>query len=336
MAATDFPNQTAQGLHVNQLLTDFSLGYHPMGFIADSVFPVISVKKESDLFLKWSKEDAFRQGRTDGFDTLRADGTIAGEERFGTTMDSYLARERARRVKITDRERDNADPVIDLQRSRVRRAQDKILLDYEQRVAGIVRATANYTASVTNYTTLTTTAQWNNSSFSSLGTTGSGHSVIKANILTGMDTVRKNTGGYLPNRIVIPFPVATVLSNDPGLDDLRKYVENLLAGADGSNLVAPIFMGMKVLIPLAMYTSNVEGVAGGMTDVWGKDVIMFYAPNTPQRDDLAFGFTFRSRPWQVKEYREERESSTYYEAGMIQDEKLVTSDCAYLIKTAVA
>src|SRR5579862_8851714 len=109
MAAVQSPNQTVQSEHISAPLTDFSLGYHPTGFIADQVYPVVAVKHRNDLYYKWDKPSAFRLERSDGYGTMRADGGRAREENFGASTDGYKAIEFALETSITDEERSNAD-----------------------------------------------------------------------------------------------------------------------------------------------------------------------------------------------------------------------------------
>ncbi len=47
------PNFTVRSAHVNVPLTQFSVGYHPLGMIAEQVFPVVPVSNESD-FSRWT------------------------------------------------------------------------------------------------------------------------------------------------------------------------------------------------------------------------------------------------------------------------------------------
>ena len=335
MAAIASPNLTVRGEHISAPLSDFSLGYHPLGFVAEQICPVMPVKKRNDLYYKWDKLSAFRLARADGQGTMRADGARANLERFGTTTDGYVAWEYALETEITDEERDNADVPLQLEQSRVRRVQDKILIDFELRVAKLLTTAGNFTNG--NVVTNSGTSQWNNASFSSLGTTGSGHSGILAQLLTGINVIRQNTGGLVPNTIVIPFSVAIVMANDPGFADMRKYVQDLLGGGDQfGNLVPPTILKMRVLIPTAGYTTQNEGVAGSISDIWGKNVVLAYIDQTPTLDSLTLAKTFRSRPWQVKVYRDEFTDKTIYRPSFVQTEKLVAQDCGYLIAAAIA
>jgi len=330
MAGTATPNMTVKSVHQSVPLTQLSVGYHPTGLVAESVFPVFKVVHENDNYYKWDKGQAFRLDRTDGFGSMRADKTRPRMLNFGATEDTYSAEEFALETAISDRELANQDSALNLQVSKVRRVQDLILLDQELRVANTCLTTGNNSGSVTN----SGTTQWNNASFASLGT--GQHSAIKAQFETGKESIRTATGGLLPNVVVIPREVWAVMVNDAGLADLIKYnfspAQDLLA----SDFLGGTLWGMKLVVPTAMYTSAVEGEAFSATSIWGKNVWMGYVNPSPGLDALTYGTIFRAREWQVKVYRDEFTDSTIYRPSIVQAEKLVTKDCGYVIKAAIA
>lgn len=320
---------SARGVHINVPLTTMSVGYHPTGFIAEQLFPVVPVVHESDYYYVWDKASAFRRQRTDGYDSLVADGAVAKRADFGATPDIYKAEKFALAGRITDRQRQNQDQVLNLEVSKTRRLQDLVLIDQELRVAGLSTTAANFASA--NKITLAGTDQWNNASFASQ-TTGT-FSIIEQRCDDGKEAIRKATGGKQPNVIVIPAAVAKVMKRDVGVRDSIKYTHpDILTGGD----LPPVLWGMKVLIPAAIYDNSVEGEAYSAVDIWGKSVVLAYVEPNPGVDSLTFGSIFRPRNWQVRQWRNEEEEATYYEPGVIQAEKAVSFDAAYLIQNAIA
>lgn len=329
-------NATVQGVHQNVPLSDLTLMWRPTGGVADQLFPIKQVMKESDNYYVWNKGQRFRVLRSDGYGSLKADRTEAKTRNYGFTESSYRTFKFAIAESVSDRERENADASLSLEQSKILGIQDELMLDYELRVAGIATNAANYASShkVTN----SGTSQWNNASFASLGTTGSGHSAIKAQIDAGKQAIVTDTGGLLPNTIVIPYQVAIVLNNDPGLADMEKFTLNRLLEGD---LLDPAnqqlkFMGMRVLMPTITYQSTVEGEADSIGYVWGKNVVMAYVNPAPALNSLTFGLTFRKDAFGIRSWREESTEETVYEVSVNQTEKLVAADCAYLISAAIA
>lgn len=330
MAGTATPNFGVTSVHQSVPLTQLSIGYHPTGLVAESVFPVFKVTHENDAYYKWDKGQAFRLDRTDGYGSARADKTRPRMLNFGATEDSYTATEFALETSVSDRELANQDSALNLQVSKVRRVQDLILLDQEVRVATICTTTGNNSGSVTN----SGTTQWNNASFASIGTAQ--HSAIKTQIETGKESIRTATGGLLPNVIVIPREVWAVMVNDVGLADLIKYNFSPAQDLLSSDFLGGTLWGMKLLVPTGMYTSVVEGETFSSTSIWGKNVWMGYVNPNPGLDALTYGTIFRAREWQVKTYRDEFTDTTVYRPSLVQAEKLVTKDCGYLIHNAIA
>lgn len=320
---------SARGVHINVPLTTFSIGYHPDGFIAEQLFPVVPVVHESDYYYVWDQASAFRRQRTDGYDSLVADGAIAKRVDFGATPDIYKAEKFAHTTRITDRQKQNQDPVLRLEISKTRRAQDLCLIDQELRVANIVTAAASYATA--NKTTLSGTSQWNNASF--VSQTSGTFSVIEQNFDNGKEAIRQSTGGKQPNVAVIPAAVAKVMKRDVGVRDSIKYTHaDILTNGD----LPEMLWGMKVLIPAAVYDNSVENETYTPVDIWGKSVILAYVEPNPGLDALTFGSIFRARAWQVRQWRNEEEEATYYEPGVIQAEKAVSFSAAYLIQNAIA
>lgn len=329
MAGSYSPQSGVRGVHIRQDLGNLSIGYHPTGMIAEQVFPVFPVTHESDMYWFWDKGQAFNMTRSDGNGSIRADGTASKELSFGATKKTYNCDELAYKTKITDREARNADSSLRLEVSKTRRVQDILLLEYETRVAALVTNATNYATA--NKVTNAGVTQWNNGSFVSQNTAG--QSAIMAQLLGGIDAVRQSTGGRYPNVIIIPAAVLAVMRNDKGLNDSVKYTSNTLATG---NPFGESLAGLKMLVPTVMSQAVTEGEATALGDVWGKNVVIAYVNPNPGIDDITLGLTFRQRPWQVKQWREEQLESTFYEPSMVQDEAAVTFDCAYLIAAAIA
>lgn len=335
MAAIATPNATVQTVHQSVPLSDLSLLWRASSgvMIADQIMPVKAVQNENDNYYVWDKNQRFRVLRTDGQGSQRADKTAAKVRDFGFVEASYRTIEYAIAESVSDREKGNADQALSLEQSKILGIQDELMLDYEIRVASIVTNTANYTLG--NTVTNSGTSQWNNASFASLNTTGSGHSTIKGQINAARQAIIQNTGGYLPNVIIIPFYVAVVLNNDPGLLDLEKFTINSLINGDLVNPQASLW-GMRVVIPTVQYQQTTEGEPSNLSYIWGKNVWLGYVNPSPSLNSLTYGITFRKDSFQVRSWRWEPTRETFYEVLINQTEKLISQECGYLIKNAVA
>jgi len=316
-------------VHIDVALSNVSLGYHPKGMIAEEIFPIVSVKKESDKYYIWNKGEAFRVPDT----TQRADGTRSKTIGFSLSTSTYSAEEYALNIEVTDRQVVNADSVINLRSAKTRRVKDILMLDQEIRVSSLLTTQANWAS--TNRVQLSGTDQWNNASYDSDAPDGS----IEYRIDTGKEAIRTQTGGHEPNKIIIPSAVAKVMKRDATVRELIKYTHaNLLVDGD----LPPVLWNMKVIIPKVSKNTNVEGNATQtLSDVWGKHVLLIYAPETPQIDELSCGYIFRCvnsahTAWGVRTWREDPEKKEVIENEVCQDEKLVSNVAGYFIEDVIA
>lgn len=315
------PDTTVRGVHINAVLTNLSIGYHPSGMIAERVVPVVPVKKESDFYYVWNRGDAFRIP-----ETRRPDGDRANAVDFGFTRDSYLCDEYALETRITDRQRDNADSVLSLELAKTRRTQDLIALAMEKRVAQMLTDPNSYAA--TNVVTLSGTNQWNNASFA-----GSIEQVFDG----AKEAIRLQTGGVAQAALaIIPRPVAQVIKRDAKVRDILKYTHSDLL-VDGE--LPPRIWNLEVVIPTAVESVDREvyGVdSATLQDVWGKHVVVLHRPSAPAIDTLAFAYIFRARDWTVEQWRDEPTSCTWYRVSIVQAEKVVSKYAGYLIQNAIS
>lgn len=330
MAGTYSPQSGVTGVHIRQDLGNLSIGYHPVGRVAEQVWPVFPVTHEEDDYWFWDKGQAFNITRSDGNGSMVADGTPSKELSFGATIKSYKALQYKYKTKITDRQRRNADSSLQLEISKTRRVKDILYLDYETRVASQVTNGSNYASA--NKTTNSGTTQWNDASFTSIPT--GGQSTIQSQLLAGKEAVRKATGGLVANKVLIPESVLTVMANDKGLAELYKYTR--ADGLASGNPFGPKIAGMDIICPTVMSQSVTEGEAANLADVWGKNVVIFYSEPNPGLDTLTFGLTMRVGGDVVRSWRDEEVESTFYEPAIIQDENPISWDCAYIIINAIA
>lgn len=311
---------TARDVHVDQALSNFAVGYHPSGFVAEDVLPVVPVNKESDKYYVWSRQLSQKVLASDGDGSLRADGAQSKEIDFSISTETYSADEYALKVKITDRQRANADSAVRLEQSKVRRLKDILMLDQELRVASLLTTTGNYDSN--NTTTLSGTDQWDDSS-------GSDTITIEEDIDTGKEAIRQAIG-HDPDVIIIPSAVAKVVKRNSDVRDLIKYTHSDLL-VDGD--LPPMLWGMKVYIPKSVYTTSKEGASSvTYTDVWGDNVVMLWSgAGAPSIDEPHFAKIFRQTGWEVKKWRQEEVKSDFVEVSTIQDEKITSDVSAYLI-----
>lgn len=314
---------TPQDLHVNALLTMLSIGYTNSAYIADQVFPIVKVNKQSDIIPKYDQSHWFRDNAK-----VRAPGTKS--EGGGYTVDTtatYFANRWSRRFEIPDELRRNADAPWDLDADATRFVTDKTMMRREVKFA-----TDNFTTGVwgSDKTGGTDFTQWSNY----------GGSTPDVDIDVYKDSVEATTG-VEPNKFVVGKQVHLQLKNHPALIDRIKYTQRAQLTTE---LIASLLELESYLVGRSIYTTTVEGTAEASvtyTRIWGKNGLLLYVPANPGLLTPAAGYTFS---WQVvpnaiqyiKRMRNEEREIDIIEANSFFDQKVTLAKAGLFLSSAVA
>jgi hypothetical protein len=315
-------------IHIDVALTQVSVGYDTEGLIADMLFPVLRVRKQSDLVYVFGREGwALNPGGD-----LRAPGTLANEiPGLVVSTEPYFAKEHSLQIPVTDEERENADSPFDPDRDGAELVTAKILLARELTVKTKVTTVANFASG--NSVTLAGTDQWNDYTNSDpIDDMRVARDAIHAKIFRA------------PTLTVIPYQVMSKLEDHPDFIERIKYSQ---LGVTTEALIARILGVGRIVVPGAGYNSANIGQAESLGYIWGKDVLTLFNPARPSPKTPAFGYEFvwvypGGQTQVVDRWRETprksdliRVSRRYTHEFMARD----TNDDAtagYLIKNAIA
>lgn len=312
---------TISTVHVAAVLTNVSQSYRNSGYIADRLFPVVPVAKETGVFFVYGK-DAFKRIKTE-----RALGAVSEEYDFGLTTDTYTCDEYSLLSFLDNRILKNQDSPLDLQVDTTEQLVDGIMLDWEKRVATLVGTAANFASDHTvDLSTVGVTRQWNAAS-----------ETMQKDVQDGIRVVRRSIGKW-PNTIVISPDVAEVMSRDSDILDQVKYThaELLVNDAAGGYLLPPRLWGLEVLVPTVVENTANLGQAESMSDVWSDQVLICYVEPRPGIKKCSMGYTFRSQNFITRVIEAELRKSRAVEVSVVQDEKVVSYDAGYLIDDVLA
>ena len=313
---------TSKDVHVDQLLTNVSIGYSNAGYIADQIFPVVPVDKQSDKYLTYDKSHWFRNEAK-----IRATGTKSERGGWNYSSDTYFCDRFSYGHEIYDEERDNADNAFQLDSDAAEFATDKILMQRE-----VAFASGFFTTSVwgTDKTGGTDFARWSDYA-------GSNPLV---DVSDWMDTIEASIGRE-PNRLVMGKQVWSKLKWHPDLIDTIKYTQRAQMGIE---LAATLFEVERILVGRAIYTTSPEGTAEASVTysrIWGKHALLIYVPNTPSLRQPAAGYTFT---WQrvpsslryIKRMRDEEREADIIEANAYYDHKVTGAAAGLFGSTVIA
>lgn len=311
---------SSKDLHVNKVLTKMAMGYRPLGMIADTLFPIVKVDKQSDIYLEADRGQILRAKRTE-----RSPGVEANlaEDDFGSA--TYFARNYALKRSVTIEDKANTDPgmIFSKVEGKAQRCLDDIFLGWEVRVATKVTDTAN----VGSYSAV------------SSGWGGAGDPL--GDTQAAIDNVQYANG--------VPKSGIKVTFGPQAWDSFRRddTVRNLIFGVDNGGgypntaQVANLLDVKSVKVGEAFQNTADKGQDEALETIWGDNVLAHYTPERPSIEVPSFGYTFRwwqaalPAPLTVERHPyDSRKKAEEVEVGLYQDEKITGASYGFLL-TAV-
>ena len=305
---------TGRDLHIDQLLSEMAMAYRPEGFIADMIFPTVNVQKQSDLYMVFDRAD---RGRIE--DTSRAPGVQANRVTEAVGSATYFAKNYALATPIVLEDRVNIDAGVLSQalNGKASYLLDKLLLDWESRVARLVCSGSN----VGSYSAVA--SAWN----------GAGNPIGVIN--TALDNVYYATG-VRPNRIAFGVKAWRAFRRDSTVRNLI-FGTNNGGGYPNTQQTAGLFDVDQIHIGGAFQNTAGEGQSESLSAIWADHVLCYYAPPTPSIDRPSLGYNFRWAAPGLPNMQVERHAfdtrlkAEDIEVGYYQDEKITGSTYGFLI-----
>jgi hypothetical protein len=305
-------NPTGSGnIHVDDVLTQISLGWPNNGLVGNLLFPQVTVRKQSDKYYVFGRE-AWLPESSD----YRAPGSIANEiPGLAVSLDTYYAQEHALQTPVTDEERENVDSPMAPDRDGTELVTSKILLGREVAIRNLVTTAANYATGMS--TTLVGAAQW--SAYST--------SDPILNIRTAVRAIHAKVF-MEPNVAIIPYLVMSFLEDHPDIIERIKYSERAILTPE---IIASVLGLQRVIVPGVGIGSGPAGTAGSAISVgylWNDDVVIAWVPPRAGLRIPAFGYEFvwgygGGRDQIADRWREEQRKSDLIRVSRRYDLKLV-------------
>lgn len=269
---------TRQQTHIDRALTEISVKYYQDAdmFIADRVFPVVPVMKQSDRYFKYLKEDWFRDDAEE-----RALGTeSAGGDYEIDNTPTYFCRKYAYHKDVFEEDRANTDDPLTPDIDAVEFVSEKLLLRRE-----IQWATNFFQAGVWEHeydgVNATPTGdqflRWNDPNSDPIGD------------IAARATDIQEVTGRRPNKLVIGQRVFDALKNHPDILDRIKYTQKGIVTVD---LLATLFEVEQVLIAGAIKNTAVKGRDAEMEFIFGKNALLCYTVASPSLKKATAGYIF--------------------------------------------
>jgi len=262
--------------HIDRALTNMSVAYiQDAGtFISDKVFPVVPVKRQSDLYFIYNTGDFMRDEATVRGLTSESTG---GD--YDLSTDSYYCKIYAFHKDVSPQERVNYDDPLDADQDAEIFVSQKMLVRREMQWAANYFASGVWTRQMAGQATADAThlVFWN------LGTSTPIEDVTNESIRMASLT------GYRPNTMVLSPYVFNALKNHPEVLDRIKYTEK---GIVTTALLASLFEMDNVYVAWAVVNSAVKGATDAVSFIMGKNALLCYSNPNPALRQPSAGYTF--------------------------------------------
>jgi len=331
---------TASQVHIDQPLTNLTIAFlqNTTGFVADVVFPRVSVSKKSDRYYVWPR------GQFNQIDDIkeRAPYTMAPEVGLTLSQDSYSVRVYSEAAPIDFETAANQDNMLNVKAALAAQKTQRFLIHREQLwadryfVQGVWATDWEGVAGVPGANQVRQWSDYVNS-----------NPIVDVTNITR--TMQLRSGGFKPNVMVIGKEARDILINHPVI------LNRLNGGATVTNTamvtdakLAEIFGVERFLVMEAVRNTAEEGLAETNAFIGGKAVAFYYVPPAAGLMVASAGMTFvwdelenaSGYGMTIKTYTgdflAERGIAEKIEVSMAYDQKVVASDLGAFIRTVVA
>jgi hypothetical protein len=269
---------TMQNAHIDRALTNFSVAYmqDATKFIADKVFPIIPVTRQSDVYYTYNKGDFMRdEARERGAATESAGGDYGVE-----SSNPYYCKKHAFHKDVTPEERANYDSPLNADQDATDFVTSKMLIRRE-----IIWASKFFTTGVWG-TEISGVAS--NPSTGQVITWDQATSTPIKDITDQAVKMSENTG-YKPNTLVLSPYVFYALKNHEDILDRIKYTQKGIVTTD---LLAQLFEVDNVYVAWGVVNTAAKNTSDNISFIFGKNALLCYSNPRPALKQPSAGYIF--------------------------------------------
>lgn len=268
---------TMQNAHVDRALTNISVSYlqEAAAFIADKVFPIVPVKRQSDIFYIYNKGDFMRdEAKVRGAATESAGGDYGVE-----AADPYYCRKHAFHKDVTPEERANYDEPLDADTDATDFVTQKMLIRREMQWASNFFTTGVWGTEIAggDAAAENVAVKW------SLPTSNPIKDITEAGVKMAATT------GYKPNTLVLSPYAFNALKNHEDILDRIKYTQKGIVTED---LLATLFEVEHVYVAWSVVNTAAKGASDAVDFIMGKHALLCYSNPRPALRKPSAGYIF--------------------------------------------
>lgn len=331
---------TAGSVHIDAPLTNLTIAFlqSTTGFIADRVFPKVSVAKKTDKYYIYNRADFNRVGQVQP----RAPRTQAPRVGMSLSTDTYSADVFSLATDFDFETLANEDAALDIRSAASNMLTTQLLIDREVKWASTYFTSGVWGtdwAGVSGSPSTNQVRQWSDYT----------NSTPIQDVTTIMRTMQLKSGGFKPNVMVVGKEVRDVLVNHPTI------LARLNGGATVTNTalvtdakLAEIFGVEDFMVMETVKNTAAEGLTEANAFIGGKAVAFYYRPRSAGLMVPSAGYTFTwddlenasGHGISIKSYRGDYLAidgiAEVLEANMAYDHKVVAPEMGGFIATVVA
>ncbi|MCZ7544655.1 MAG: major capsid protein [Anaerolineae bacterium] len=306
-------------VHIDGFLTEMSVAYRNQvsAFIADRVFPVVEVAKDSGKYPEYTRDYWLRPEMQ-----VRAYGAAHPRAGYPISYGAYTTEQFSLEHPVPDEIAAAADNPIDLDRDGMEWLTQQMLLKRELSfaerfmVAGVWSHEDNNTGAGVGI-------DWDD--YDNSDPIGA----VRACRRTVAQAI-----GRPANVMAMGLIVHDALLNHPDVLERIKYSEAATT-ANVNAAMAAVFGVEHYLVSEAIYAANAEGQAASLSPIVDDDCLICYANPTPGLLSPSAGYTFvwpaGGGAGTIYRWRDERVESDVLRGKMQYDQKMVAADGGYLL-----
>lgn len=335
------PMLTPSSVHIDAPLSNLTLAYvqSQTNFIADKVFPVVGVARQSDKYFIYDRANMNRSG------DVKKLAPRTEVERIGMAIsnDSYFADVYGLGMDFDEQTLANEDAALEIRSAGAETLVNRILIHREEQFASTFFATGVWGSEVAG---------------DASGSVGAGEVVYWSDytnstplkdVTNARRAMQLKSGGFKPNTMVIGKEVRDTLVNHPDV------LARLNGGATVTNTalitdakLAEIFEVENFFVMEAVKNGAAEGLAESNAFIGGKHALLVHTPRTAGLMTPAAGLTFA---WNnvpgtanlgisVESYSDDalrrQQVAEHIQVKMAYDMKVVGADLGYFFKGIIA
>lgn len=326
-------NEPGRGdVHVDRPLTQIAIAYaqNPEVFIADRVFPILPVAKQTDKYFTvpigaWFRDEMKK----------RAPGALSAERTHNLSTDSYACDVWALHEMLADQVRANYDSPLQADKEITEGLSQAGMIRKELQWVTDFFGSGIWSVDQTGVDSASPTAN-------QVGRWDRADSTPIEDVRAGKRRVQARTG-FRPNKMVIGREVYDALLDHPDIVGRLDRGQTTGAAIVMRQNLAALFELDEVLVMDSVYNSATEGATDSIGFIGGKSALLVYSAPSPGLYVPSGGYTFSwtgllgsgALGMRMKRIRDEKRESDMIEIQMAFDQKLVAADLGQFFITVV-